>query len=131
MSTPELRLGGITIDAADPQGLASFWAAAAGGEPVGNDSDMFLQTDAATGLRFHFHRSTGTSDAHTMHLDFRVEWGRRTAEVARLTSLGASLRWEVLNEHPGMRLTVQPCLQTQKTICSASSKSSPPSGGSR
>lgn len=106
MSTPELRLGGVTIDTANPQALASFWAAAAGGEPAGNDSDMFLQTDAATGLRFHFHRSAETSDAHTMHLDFRVEWGKRDAEVARLTSLGATLRWEVLDEHPGMRLTV-------------------------
>lgn len=106
MSAPELRLGGVTIDAANPQALASFWAAAAGGEPAGNDSDMFLQTDAATGLRFHFHRSAETSDAHTMRLDFRVEWGKRDAEVARLTSLGATLRWEVLDEHPGMRLTV-------------------------
>ncbi|WP_328473633.1 VOC family protein [Streptomyces sp. NBC_00448] len=32
--------------------------------------------------------------------------GQRQGEVDRLTALGARLRWEVLDEHPGMRLTV-------------------------
>ena len=107
MSASELRLSGITIDAANPRALASFWAAAAGGVPAGSDSDMFLQSDAAGGLRFHFHRSATTSDDdQKMHLDFRVEWGKREAELDRLTNLGATVRWEVLDEHPGMRLTV-------------------------
>ena len=34
-----------------------------------------------------------------------VAWGQRQPEVDRLTALGATLRWEVLDEHPGMRLT--------------------------
>ncbi|MCC3275358.1 MULTISPECIES: VOC family protein [unclassified Arthrobacter] len=107
MSTSELSLSGITINAANPQALASFWAAAVGGEPAGNDSDMFLSSDAGNGLRFHFHRSTTTTaDEQKMHLDFRVEWGKREAEAERLIGLGATLRWEVLDEHPGMRLSV-------------------------
>jgi hypothetical protein len=107
LSTSALQLGSITIEAADPQILAAFWACAAGGEPAGSDSDVFLQTDAANGLRFHFHRSSKTpgGDQKT-HLDFRVAWGQRQPEVDRLTALGATLRWEVLDEHPGMRLTV-------------------------
>ena len=107
MSTSALQLGSLTIEAADPQSLGAFWAAAAGGEPAGNDSDVFLQTDATNGLRFHFHRSSKTpGNDQKMHLDFRVAWGQRQPEVDRLTSLGATLRWEVLDEHPGMRLTV-------------------------
>jgi hypothetical protein len=107
MSTSVLHLGGITIEAIDPRALASFWATAAGGEPAGSESDAYLQTDAATGLRFHFHRNTLPREANQrMHLDFRVAWGERHAEVARLVDLGATLRWEVLDEHPGIRLSV-------------------------
>lgn len=107
MSTSALQLGSITIEAADPRVLAAFWASAAGGEPIGSDSDVFLQTDAANAPRFHFHRSSKTpGDNQKMHFDFRVTWGQRQREVNRLTGFGASFRWEVLNEHPGMRLTV-------------------------
>ncbi|MFZ4896453.1 VOC family protein [Plantibacter sp. Mn2098] len=106
MSASELHLGGITVEAADPQMLASFWAAAAGGEPAGSESDVYLQAEAANGLRFHFHRNPRPRGDNQMHLDFRVPWGQRQPEVARLISLGATLRWEVLDEYPGMRLTV-------------------------
>ena len=74
---------GITIEAADPQTLAAFWARAAGGQPAGGDSDVLLQTDAANGLRFHFHRSSKTpgGDQKTHH-DLRVARGRRQPERA-------------------------------------------------
>jgi hypothetical protein len=39
------------------------------------------------------------------HLDFRVDWSRREAEVERLLELGAVRRWDIIDQFQGMRWT--------------------------
>ena len=101
-----LQLSALTIESADPATLALFWSGAAGGEPSGGASDVFLQPDAMGGLRLHFHLSEASRGSEQVsHLDFRVEWNAREAEVDRLIALGATRRWDIVDQYPGMRWT--------------------------
>jgi hypothetical protein len=101
-----LQLSSLTIESNDPAALAGFWSSVAGGEPTGSATDVFLQPDALNGVRLHFRHTTASrSTDQVTHLDFRVDWSRREAEVERLLELGAVRRWDIIDQFPGMRWT--------------------------
>ena len=42
MDTPQVTLGSINVEAADPHALAQFWAAVTGGTPSANGDSVYL-----------------------------------------------------------------------------------------
>lgn len=95
----------VTIDCADPVGLAKFWTEAAGYEVRWQHDDDFLILGPAwgEGVRIGLQR---VSDAKRGKNRVHVDWeaGDRATEVARLVDLGAT----VITEHvaPGLAWTV-------------------------
>jgi catechol-2,3-dioxygenase len=83
---------GLSVDAADAAGLATFWA-----DTLGSDVDPGASTDyAAVGgtPRLVFHRvPEGKELKNRLHLDLLT--GEFEAELARLLSLGASRVGEI------------------------------------
>ncbi|MFK0251088.1 VOC family protein [Amycolatopsis azurea] len=100
-----IELGMITIDCADPRGLAAFWTQALGVE-VDQDYEgefLILHPKAGTGPVFAFQRVPESRVAkNRVHMDFVTE--DRQKEVERLLALGAKR----LDEHemPGIAWTV-------------------------
>jgi hypothetical protein len=116
-----VKIGNITFDCEDPDRLARFWAAVFGYPIGGSalqaheemtgplreagltDDDLAARGVAedpdGDGPRLYFHRVPEPKTAkNRMHIDINVSDGRRRAErdevdaeVARLTSLGASV----------------------------------------
>jgi predicted enzyme related to lactoylglutathione lyase len=85
------HLHSVTFDAADPLGLASFWAAVTGYE-VGRSNPFFaeLTGDGSVGPRFMFIKVPEAKTAkNRMHLDLGT--ADLEAEVDRVTGLGATL----------------------------------------
>jgi catechol 2,3-dioxygenase-like lactoylglutathione lyase family enzyme len=93
----------VMIDCADPQQLAVFWSAALG-QPVELDlGDFVLLARPAGGPRLGLQRvPEPRAGKNRVHID--LAGGPRSAEVPRLTSLGAT----VLGEHevPGLNWTI-------------------------
>jgi len=108
-----IRLGGVTINCADPRALAAFWTEALGftvaadydGEflvlaPEGQDS--FTEQDGRrpyVGLQRVAESKAGKA---RVHMDFTTD--DRAAEVARLVALGATAADE--QDMPGVAWTV-------------------------
>jgi predicted enzyme related to lactoylglutathione lyase len=95
----------VTIDCADPIGLAKFWTEAAGYELRWQSEDDFLVLRPAwgDGVAIGLQRVVEPrSGKNRMHVDWRAD--DRTVEVARLVGLGAT----VIDEHavPGQAWTV-------------------------
>jgi predicted enzyme related to lactoylglutathione lyase len=87
-----IRVATVVLDAADLQAAAAFWSAAlatpvATGDPA---KDRYVSLgQAAGGLRLLLQRvPERVGDANAVHLD--LETDDPTAEVARLTAIGAS-----------------------------------------
>ncbi|QWF83065.1 VOC family protein [Amycolatopsis sp. CA-230715] len=99
-----LELGMITIDCADPQRLAAFWADALGTE-ISHDYGEFLFLTPAKpdGPALGFQRvPEPRSGKNRLHLDFGSD--DRAGEVQRLVALGAVEKAE--HEAPGLAWTV-------------------------
>lgn len=111
-----LSYGMTTVDAADPRGLATFWAGALETDAVqeyGDDGDLVMLT-AEGGVRLGFQRvAEPTPGKNRVHLDFGA--ADLAAEVERLTGLGAVLvaersmpgvEWVVLADPAGNQFCV-------------------------
>jgi hypothetical protein len=106
MPVPHITLGAVNLEAANPESLASFWAAVTGGNPVSADGSVYLPPAEPGALAMFFQPLTGSRpDRQTIHLDLTVPWGARRSEVDRLVLLGATARWDVLDEHPHVQWT--------------------------
>ena len=110
-----LTLQHVTIDCADPRGLAQFWAAALDSS-IKDDFEEFVTVDATPAgfAQLGFQRVPEPKSAKTrIHLDFRV--ADRAAEVERLVALGAraigeesvpGVKWTVLQDPEGNEFCV-------------------------
>jgi hypothetical protein len=96
-----ITLGAVNVEADDPDALAAFWAELLGGVVQGGDGHVFLAAREPGGFAMFFQRRTGPRpEGQSQHLDLTVPWGSRTEEVARAVGLGATHRWDVLDEVP-------------------------------
>jgi hypothetical protein len=106
MAVPQVTLGSINVEAADPDALAGFWAAVTGSTPSPADDSVYLLPARPGGFAMFFQPMLGPRpDRLTIHLDLTVPWGTRRTEVERLVSLGATKCWDVLDEHPHVQWT--------------------------
>ncbi len=100
-----ITLGSVNMEADDPAVLARFWAAALGGtvEPTGLGS-FYVAPGGPEGFGVFVQARTAPRPEHQgQHLDLTVPWGSRVDEVQRLLGLGATHRWDVLDEVPWVR----------------------------
>ncbi|MCX6464212.1 MAG: VOC family protein [Pseudonocardiales bacterium] len=94
------------MQAQDPTALAAFWALALGTTPSPIGTSVYLPAAGPDGFALFVQPLTGPRPDHQMtHLDLTVPWGTRQAEVGRLLDLGATHRWDVLDEYPHVRWT--------------------------
>lgn len=106
MPIPQITLGAVNSEAADPEALARFWAAVTGTSQESSGGSVYLPPTQPGGLAMFFQPLNGARpDRQMMHLDLTVPWGNRRSEVARLEKLGATTRWHVLDEHPHVQWT--------------------------
>jgi catechol 2,3-dioxygenase-like lactoylglutathione lyase family enzyme len=129
-----LRIQNVSVDAADPRALATFWEAALGWRRTSEDDDevvleppagsredgivpdvVFLRVDDARVLQSR------------LHLDLRPD--DQAAEVARLEALGASrvdigqgddVTWVVLRDPDGNEFCVLRALRPDEVASAAS-----------
>lgn len=105
MTDPVVTLGAVNVEASDPEALATFWAAVTGGRPSTYGGQVFLDAGPG-GFAMFFQPLVEARAPHQVtHLDLTVPWGTREETVARLLDLGATFRWEVLEEHEHVRWT--------------------------
>ena len=97
-----ITLGSVNVEADDPWALASFWARLLGSTVTGDpDGPVFVPARESGGFAMFFQPRTGPRPQQQgQHLDLTVPWGARTAEVERAIGLGATHRWDVLDEVP-------------------------------
>jgi hypothetical protein len=101
-----ITLGAVNLEAAHPHELAAFYAAVTGGTPGTGRESVYLPAAGPGGFAMFFQPLTGPRpDRLTMHLDLTVPWGTRESEVERIESLGATRRWDVLDEVPHVQWT--------------------------
>lgn len=106
MTTHEITLGAFNLEAQEPATLAAFWASVTGATPSPGGDSVYLPAAGPRGFAMFFQPMTGPRPEHqASHLDLTVPWGSRQAEVERLLGLGASYRWDVLDEYPHVRWT--------------------------
>ena len=102
---PAISLGSVNVEADDPVVLAEFWAALLGTAIAGQEGGhVFLAPRPDGGFAMFFQPRNGPRPEHQgQHLDLTVPWGSRVAAVERAVSLGATHRWDVLEEVPWVR----------------------------
>ncbi len=102
-----MTLGSVNMEADDPAALAHFWAEAIGGTiSDSHEEHVYVAPHGPDGFAMFFQPRTGPRpDRESHHLDLTVPWGTRAAEVVRLLALGATHRWDVLDEVPWVRWT--------------------------
>lgn len=101
-----VTLGAINLEAQDPSKLAEFWASVTAATPSPAGDSVYLPPAGPGGFGMFFRPlSAPRPDHQTTHLDLTVPWGERQAEVDRLVGLGATFRWDVLDEFPHVRWT--------------------------
>lgn len=106
MTDHRITLGAINLEAQDPATLARFWALVTGAAPSPGGDSVYLPPVGPGGFAMFFQPLAGPrSDRQMFHLDLTVPWGSRQAEVERLLSLGATHRWDVLDEVPHVQWT--------------------------
>lgn len=106
MSSSSISLGAVNLEADSPADLAQFYAGVTGGTPhVGGDT-VYLPAVGADGFAMFFQpRSAPRPEHQTFHLDLTVPWESRQSEVDRVIALGATHRWDVLDDYPHVRWT--------------------------
>jgi hypothetical protein len=106
MTAHQITLGAVNLEATNPTALAAFWAAATGATPASGGESVYLPPATPTGFAMFFQPRTAPRPEHqASHLDLTVPWGSRQAEVDRLVALGATYKWDVLDEHPHVQWT--------------------------
>ncbi|CAN7202514.1 VOC family protein [Knoellia sp. LjRoot47] len=106
MDPSPITLGSVNIEAADPLALVEFWAGVTGATPSVNEGSAYLPPVGPGGFAMFFQPLTAPRPAHVpVHLDLTVPWQTRSTEVDRLVALGATKKWDVLDEHPHVRWT--------------------------
>jgi hypothetical protein len=106
MTDPSITLGAVNVEAADPVALARFWAGVLGSTPAVHGKYAELPPAGPGGVPMFFQPRQGPRSGDSpAHLDLTVPWLRRETEVARILALGATLRWDVLDEQPHVRWT--------------------------
>jgi catechol 2,3-dioxygenase-like lactoylglutathione lyase family enzyme len=134
MADDEVRWGFVTVDAADPVALATFWAAALG-RPVADSWNQYVWLEAPEGhpkLAFQ-----GVPDRAAGHSRVHLDLGARDldATVARLLELGAThvrtmeedgLRWVTLADPEGNELCVLPRADQEASTILEAADPAPP-----
>jgi hypothetical protein len=106
MGAHPITLGAINIETQDAAALAGFWAAVTGSAPSRSGDSVYLPPAGPDGFAMFFQPRNGPRpERQTSHLDLTVPWGSRQTEVERLLGLGASHRWDVLDEVPHVQWT--------------------------
>lgn len=106
MTTHQITLGAINLEAQDPSKLADFWASVTGARPSPGGNTVYLPAVGPGGFAMFFQPLTAPRPEHqSSHLDLTVPWGSRPTEVERLLSLGAVYQWDVLDEYPHVQWT--------------------------
>ena len=97
-----ITLGAVNVEADAPGALAAFWAQLLGGAGAGgHEGHVFVAAREPGGIAMFFRPRTGSRpERQGQHLDLTVPWGSRAAEVVRAVGLGATHRWDVLDEVP-------------------------------
>jgi len=99
MTTNKVTLGAVNVEAKDPQALADFWSGVTGNQIAGGPDSFYLPPAGPDGFAMFFQPSTHPrTDSQVAHLDLTVPWGSRATEVQRVIALGASHKWDVLEE---------------------------------
>jgi predicted enzyme related to lactoylglutathione lyase len=104
----------VTIDCADPSGLAAFWSAATGLDESWRYENEFVILGAGAGIRLGLQRvPEPTPGKNRCHVDWAAD--DREVEVRRLVGLGATvvdeqktpgLSWTVLQDPEGNEFCV-------------------------
>ncbi|ROR72267.1 hypothetical protein EDD31_0617 [Bogoriella caseilytica] len=103
-AAPRISIGTIAMEAADPPALAGFWGALLHREAQVGDGAAFLPGNRPGEPGLLIQPLTGPRpERQISHPDLFVPDGSRTAEASRAVDLGATFRWEVLDEYPGVR----------------------------
>ncbi|WP_425861188.1 VOC family protein [Arthrobacter sp. TWP1-1] len=106
MTNSAITLGAINMEAADPLGLADFWAAVTGSAQSVNGDSVYLAPSGPAGFGMFFQRGSVPRGEHqAAHLDLTVPWGSRQNEVERIMGLGAIFKWDVLEEFAHVQWT--------------------------
>ena len=106
MTNHTVTLGAINMSAEDPTRLASFWASVTGATPSSGGVTTYLPPTSPTGFAMFFQPLDGPRpEVQLVHVDLTVPWGARVPEVKRLLELGATHRWDVLDEVPHVQWT--------------------------
>lgn len=106
MTTPQLTLGAVNMEAESSATLAAFWASVTGGVPSEGGPSVYLPPSGPGGFAMFFQQMTSPRpDRQMFHLDLTVPWGSRQSEVDRIIGLGATFQWDVLNEVPHVQWT--------------------------
>lgn len=104
--TTSITLGAVNLEATDPVALADFWAHVTGGSAEAYGDFVYLSAGSPDGFSMFFQPLTAAASEHQKtHLDLTVPWGSRVSEVERLVGLGATWRWDVLEEFPHVQWT--------------------------
>ena len=101
----QISLGSVNIEAESPGELAEFWSVVIGSAPSRSGESVYLPPSSTSGFAMFFQPSTRPREHQGIHLDLTVPWGSRQAEVERLVALGATHRWDVLDEVPHVQWT--------------------------
>ncbi|MFC7463202.1 VOC family protein [Brachybacterium sp. GCM10030252] len=106
MTYPSITLGAYNLEASDPHRLANFWSQITGGESHPGGESVYIAPAGENGFGLFLQPMNGARpERQAAHLDLTVPWGRRDTEVARAVTLGATVRWHVLDEFPHVQWT--------------------------
>lgn len=101
-----ISLGAWNVEADDPEQLGSFWASFLAVTPNLYAGMAYLPAHEDGGVPMMFQRRNGPHPDHqSAHLDLTVPWGQRESQARRAVELGATHKWDVLDEHPHVRWT--------------------------
>lgn len=94
------------MTATDPQAQANFWAAVTGNQISGGGDSYYLAPNGESGFGMFFQASSEPRpDTQVAHMDLTVPWGTRAQEVQRVIELGATHKWDVLEEFEHVQWT--------------------------
>jgi predicted enzyme related to lactoylglutathione lyase len=100
-----MRITCVTFDAAEPERVAAFWAAALGWESTVLGDGAVCARSGVADLYLEFVPvPEGKEVKNRVHLGTEVD--DLDAEIARLTALGATCAWEEDLDDPGFRNAV-------------------------
>ncbi|TAP28510.1 VOC family protein [Arthrobacter sp. S41] len=106
MTSSKISLGAINMTADNPQTQATFWAAVTGNQISGGGDSFYLAPASADGFGMFFQPATGPRlQSQDAHMDLTVPWGTREEEVQRVIELGATHKWDVLEEFEHVQWT--------------------------